>query len=57
MAANPEISEQRARGLLGGFLLRGDDVFKKLSILSGGEKNRVGLSCLIVQNANFPSLG
>ncbi|WP_052045919.1 ABC-F family ATP-binding cassette domain-containing protein [Candidatus Paracaedibacter symbiosus] len=53
LAINPEISEQRARSLLGGFLLRGDDVFKKLSILSGGEKNRVGLCCLIVQNANF----
>lgn len=53
LATNPEISEQRARSLLGGFLLRGDDVFKKLSILSGGEKNRVGLCCLIVQNANF----
>lgn len=53
LAANPEISEQRARSLLGGFLLRGDDVFKKLSILSGGEKNRVGLCCLIVKGANF----
>ena len=53
MAINQEISEQRARSILGGFLLRGDDVFKKLSILSGGEKNRVGLCCLIVQNANF----
>lgn len=53
LATNPEISEQRARSLLGGFLLKGDDVFKKLSILSGGEKNRVGLCCLIVQNANF----
>jgi ATP-binding cassette subfamily F protein 3 len=52
-ATNPEISDQRARSLLGGFLFRGDDVFKKLSILSGGEKNRVGLCCLIVQNANF----
>lgn len=53
MAINQEITEQRARSILGGFLLRGDDVFKKLSILSGGEKNRVGLCCLIVQNANF----
>jgi ATP-binding cassette subfamily F protein 3 len=51
--ANPTETLKYARSLLGSFLLRGDDVFKKLSILSGGEKSRVGLCCLMAQKANF----
>jgi len=47
------LSEREARSLLGSFLFNGDDVFKKVSVLSGGEKNRVGLSILLSQNANF----
>jgi ATP-binding cassette subfamily F protein 3 len=47
------LSEKEARALLGNFLFRGDDVFKKVEVLSGGEKNRVGLAILLAQNANF----
>ncbi|MGV8949418.1 MAG: ABC-F family ATP-binding cassette domain-containing protein [Candidatus Paracaedibacter sp.] len=53
LRANPELSEQMVRGLLGQFLLQKDDVFKKVGILSGGEKNRVSLCCLLAQQANF----
>lgn len=51
--ANPELSEQMVRSLLGQFLLQKDDVFKKVGVLSGGEKNRVSLCCLLAQQANF----
>lgn len=53
MRANPELSEQNVRSLLGQFLFQKDDVFKKVSVLSGGEKNRVSLCCLLAQQANF----
>ena len=53
LRANPELSEQSVRSLLGQFLLQKDDVFKKVSVLSGGEKNRVSLCCLLAQQANF----
>lgn len=51
--ANPQGTEQQARRLLGGFLIQGQDVFKPLKVLSGGEKSRVGLSCLLAREANF----
>ena len=51
--ANRELSEQQVRGLLGQFLLQKDDVFKKVGVLSGGEKNRVSLCCLLAKQANF----
>ncbi len=47
------LSEKEARSVLGGFLFRGDDVFKKVEVLSGGEKNRVGLAILFSQSANL----
>jgi ATP-binding cassette subfamily F protein 3 len=53
MSANPQLTEQAVRGLLGQFLLQKDDVFKKVSVLSGGEKNRVSLCCLLSRQANF----
>ncbi len=42
-----------ARDLLGAFLFSGDDVFKKVSALSGGEKNRLSLAEIVVSGANL----
>ncbi len=42
-----------ARDLLGAFLFSGDDVFKKVSSLSGGEKNRLSLAEIVVGGANL----
>ncbi|MFM2136784.1 MAG: hypothetical protein RL021_2184 [Bacteroidota bacterium] len=45
--------ESDLRALLGAFLFSGDDVFKKISVLSGGEKARVALAKTILTKANF----
>ena len=45
--------EQEARNILGMFLFRGDDVFKTISLLSGGEKARLSLLCLFLERPNF----
>lgn len=49
----PEESDTYLRSLLGAFLLKGDDVFKKIKVLSGGEKARVALAKTILDKANF----
>jgi ATP-binding cassette, subfamily F, member 3 len=41
------------RSLLGSFLFRGDDVFKKVKVLSGGERSRLVLAKLLIQGPNF----
>jgi ATP-binding cassette subfamily F protein 3 len=46
-------TELELRQLLGCFLFTGDDVFKKIKILSGGEKARVALAKTIISQANF----
>ncbi|GAF14805.1 ABC transporter ATP-binding protein uup [Bacillus sp. JCM 19046] len=48
----PATLEKDIRGLLGQFLFSGDDVLKTVSSLSGGEKARVALSKLMMQQAN-----
>lgn len=50
---HPTMLESEIRTLLGNFLFIGDDVFKKIKDLSGGEKARVSLAKLLLQKANF----
>jgi ATP-binding cassette, subfamily F, member 3 len=46
-------TEAELRAILGCFLFTNDDVFKKIKVLSGGEKSRVALAKTLVSNANF----
>ncbi len=49
----PQVTENEIRNFLGSFLFRGDEVFKALNQLSGGEKSRVALAMLVREGANF----
>ena len=51
--ARRDLSETQARGYLAQYLFRGDDVFKRVSDLSGGERGRLALALLALEGANF----
>lgn len=51
--AYPTLKETEIRNTLAAFLFTGDDVYKKISALSGGEKGRVSLAKLMLSEANF----
>jgi ATP-binding cassette subfamily F protein 3 len=51
--ANPKVDVVTLRSLLGCFMFSGDDVFKKLGVLSGGERNRYAMAKMLVSPANF----
>lgn len=46
-------TEAELRSILGCFLFSGDDVFKKIKVLSGGEKSRVALALTLISRSNF----
>ena len=49
----PNLTIPQIRNILGSFLFRGDDVFKQIKTLSGGEKARVSLCKIMLGDANF----
>ncbi len=49
----PSLNNTRIRNVLAAFLFTGDDVFKRIGDLSGGERGRVSLAKLMLSNANF----
>lgn len=50
--AGSHLDDTRQRTVLGSFLFEGDDVHKPTGVLSGGEKTRLALACLVVSGAN-----
>ncbi len=53
LSACPTISESVIRSFLGSFLFSGDTIEKKISVLSGGERNRVAMVKVLLQKANL----
>jgi ATP-binding cassette subfamily F protein 3 len=51
--ANPKATPNQVRSALGAFLFSGDDVDKKISVLSGGERARVALARLLIRPSNL----
>ena len=51
--SNPKVDVVTLRSLLGCFMFSGDDVFKTLGVLSGGERNRYAMAKMLVSPANF----
>ena len=53
LVATQPMSEDAARTYLARFLFRGDEVYRPVSALSGGERSRLALACLLVEGANL----
>ena len=53
MSYLPELFESQARSALGSFLFKGEDVYKKINVLSGGEKVRLQLCKILYNKPNF----
>jgi len=53
LEVDPQMKAEQGRNLLGSFLFSGDDVFKKIGEVSGGQRSRVALARLVIQDANF----
>src|SRR5205814_3600761 len=53
IACAPTMREEEARAILGSFLFRKDDIFKKTEVLSGGEKTRLNLIRFLVDPPNL----
>lgn len=49
----PKMTQTQVRNALAAFLFKGDDVFKETDRLSGGEKARIALLCLMLKGSNF----
>ncbi len=50
---NPNLTQTSIRNMLGSFLFEGEEVFKQISTLSGGERARIAILKLILSNSNF----
>ncbi len=51
--AGSKLNDNELRNFLGAFLFSGDDILKKISILSGGEKSRLGLLKILLKDSNL----
>ncbi len=52
-SVRPDLGPQQVREVLGRFLLSGDDAFKRVAMLSGGERGRLALAKMALQQTNF----